>query len=79
MIHSAVIPEAAAGGCPESISTIRGYGFRARRFAAPRNDGRVEIAQYVFAAACGTWPRASRTAAEAAFAIRRASLRMVHS
>src|SRR5580704_17888343 len=41
---SAVIPEAAAGGCPESISTARGYGFRARAFGAPRNDGRMNIA-----------------------------------
>src|SRR5580693_1819203 len=28
-------------GSPESIPTVRGYGFRARRFAAPRNDDRV--------------------------------------
>ena len=25
-------------GCPESIITVRGYGFRARAFGAPRND-----------------------------------------
>ena len=35
--------------------------------------------QYIFAAAWGTWPRASRMAAEAAFAISRASLSKVHS
>jgi hypothetical protein len=43
-----------------------------RRSAAPG-----ERDQYVFAPTCGTWPRASRTAAEAAFAISRASLSSV--
>jgi hypothetical protein len=33
-----VIPGPAEGRSPESIYTAREYGFRARRFAAPRND-----------------------------------------
>jgi hypothetical protein len=36
--HSAVIPGPAEGRSPESITTAQEYGFRARRFAAPRND-----------------------------------------
>jgi hypothetical protein len=35
---SDVIPGPAEGRSPESINTTREYGFRARRFAAPRND-----------------------------------------
>jgi hypothetical protein len=36
----AVIPGRAEGASPESIITIAAeYGFRARRFAASRNDG----------------------------------------
>jgi hypothetical protein len=36
---SFVIPERAEGASPETIiTTSREYGFRARRFAAPRND-----------------------------------------
>jgi hypothetical protein len=33
-----VIPGYAEGVGPESMTTGRGYGFRAHRFAAPRND-----------------------------------------
>jgi hypothetical protein len=33
-----VIPGRAKGAGPESIIPVREYGFRARRFAAPRND-----------------------------------------
>src|SRR5437016_3568182 len=35
----AVIPGRAKGASPESITTAWAYGFRARRFAARRNDG----------------------------------------
>src|SRR5947209_14583553 len=35
---SDVIAGHAEGGSPESITTDRAYGFRARRGAAPRND-----------------------------------------
>jgi hypothetical protein len=34
-----VIPGRPAGPGPESITPIRDYGFRVRRFAATRNDG----------------------------------------
>jgi hypothetical protein len=37
-VHTAVIPGRAKGASPESISLAAAYGFRARRFAAPRND-----------------------------------------
>ncbi len=33
-----VIPGRAKGAGPESITPVCDYGFRARRFAAPRND-----------------------------------------
>jgi hypothetical protein len=33
-----VIPGRAEGAGPESITPAAEYGFRARRFAAPRND-----------------------------------------
>ncbi len=33
-----VIPGRAEGASPESITTAAEYGFRARRFAVPRND-----------------------------------------
>ena len=36
--YTAVIPGRAKGASPESISLAAAYGFRARRFAAPRND-----------------------------------------
>ena len=36
--YTAVIPGPSAARSPESILRSRGYGFRARRFAAPRND-----------------------------------------
>jgi hypothetical protein len=36
----AFVPGWPEGPGPESIATSRGYGFRARRFAAPRNDDR---------------------------------------
>jgi len=49
-------------------------GSAPRHFAPQRARG---TPQYVFAPTCGTWPRASRTAAEAAFAISRASLSRV--
>jgi error-prone DNA polymerase len=35
--------DAPLGAGPESITTAGGYGFRARRFAAPRNDDTEEI------------------------------------
>ncbi len=35
-----VIPGRAEGANPESITTAAEYGFRARRFAASRNDSR---------------------------------------
>src|SRR5262245_49819084 len=35
---TAVIPGRPEGPDPESILPVRGYGFRARRRAAPRND-----------------------------------------
>jgi hypothetical protein len=41
--HSGARPKAES---PESITTGRGYGFRARRFAAPRNDGAVGRAMF---------------------------------
>jgi hypothetical protein len=37
-IHSAVIPGRRAAASPESIITVRGYGFRTRAFGAIRND-----------------------------------------
>jgi hypothetical protein len=39
MSAAAVIPGRAEGASPESMSTNREYGFRVRRYAAPRNDG----------------------------------------
>src|SRR5215471_17055497 len=53
--HSGARPKAAS---PESITPAGGYGFRARRFAAPRNDGRYhsnlrsDVLVCVFAAFC---------------------------
>src|SRR5664279_2614168 len=38
-VIAGVIPGRPKGPGPESIATDRVYGFRARRFAAPRNDG----------------------------------------
>jgi hypothetical protein len=38
-----VIPGRAEGAGPESIITDRGYGFRARRFAVPRNDRKLKL------------------------------------
>jgi hypothetical protein len=38
---SGVIPGRPEGPGPESIFTACGYGFRARRFAAPRNDREI--------------------------------------
>jgi hypothetical protein len=35
---SSVIPGRAEGAGPESITPVCDYGFRVRRFAAPRND-----------------------------------------
>src|SRR5439155_25816050 len=32
-------------GSPESITTVRDYGFRARAFGAPRNDGAAQPVQ----------------------------------
>jgi hypothetical protein len=40
-IQSAVIPGPAEGRSPESITTAQKCGFRARRFAAPRNDAQA--------------------------------------
>ena len=37
-----VIPGRPEGPGPESITTVSEYGFRARRFAAPRNDESME-------------------------------------
>ncbi len=41
---AAVIPGRAAGASPESITTAAEYGFRVRRFAAPRNDEKETVA-----------------------------------
>jgi hypothetical protein len=39
---TSVIPGRAEGAGPESIlRSAEDYGFRARRFAAPRNDGQL--------------------------------------
>ena len=38
-----VIPRRAEGASPESIVQAAGYGFRVRRFAAPRNDNRETV------------------------------------
>jgi hypothetical protein len=37
-LFDSVIPGWPEGTGPESITTVRGYGFRARDFVAPRND-----------------------------------------
>jgi len=39
-MRALVIPGRAEGASPESIAPICDYGFRIRRFAAPRNDGK---------------------------------------
>src|SRR3954471_22024163 len=36
--HNIVIPGRREATSPESITTVWGYGFRARDFVAPRND-----------------------------------------
>src|SRR5215831_8186817 len=64
--HSGAPPKVAS---PESITPARGRGFRARRFAAPRNDAaydsNFEIA--VLAAATRTADRAARPVSTGAF------------
>src|SRR5688572_4287958 len=42
---SAIIPGRPVGPNPESITTAAEYGFRARRYAAPRNDSLLIRAQ----------------------------------
>jgi hypothetical protein len=51
-----VIPGRRAAASPESILANRGYGFRAPRFARPRNDA------YRDAPVCTTAPTASLNA-----------------
>src|SRR5262249_37017338 len=47
MPRSAIADWGAERGTPESITTVRDYGFRARRFAAPRNDSGEIGASYI--------------------------------
>src|SRR5262249_14269039 len=47
MPKSAIADLGAERGSPESITTVRDYGFRARRFAAPRNDSGEIGASYI--------------------------------
>jgi hypothetical protein len=49
--HSGVIPGRAEGAGPESITPVSDYGFRARRYAAPRNDDAVSIGRIPYRSA----------------------------